>query len=45
MTEVRYSNVMVLHMNKDKTDKLDLQVIAKHIIQKNERLIRFFGKF
>ena len=45
MTEARYSNLMVLHVNKDRTDKLDLQIIAKRFIQKNERRIRFFGKF
>lgn len=44
MTETRYSNLMVLHVNKDRTDKLDLEVIAKHFVQKNDRRIRFFGK-
>ena len=44
MTEVRYNNLMVLHVNKERTDKLDLNLIAKLFIQKNERRIRFFGK-
>ena len=44
MTEVRYNNLMVLHVNKERTDKLDLNIIAKLFIQKNERRIRFFGK-
>ena len=39
MTEARYSNLMVLHVNKDRIDKLNLQVIAC------ERRIGFFGKF
>ena len=45
MTKARYSNLMVLHINKDRTDKLDLQIIAKRFIQKNKRRIRFFRKF
>ena len=44
MTEVRYNNLMALHVNKERTDKLDLNLIAKLFIQKNERRIRFFGK-
>ena len=44
MTEVRYNNLMVLHVNKERTDKLDLNLIAKLFTQKNERRIRFFGK-
>ena len=45
MSEARYSNLMVLHVNKDRTDKLNLQVIAKDFVQKNERRIRFLENF
>ena len=45
MTEVRYNNLMILHINKDRTDKINLNLIAKQFIQKNERRIKFFGKF
>ncbi len=44
MTEARYSNLMVLHVDEDRTDKLNLNLIAKQFIQKKERRIRFFGK-
>ena len=45
MTEVRYTKLMVLHVKQDRTDKIDLNLIAKQFIQKNERGIKFFRKF
>lgn len=45
MTEERYNNLMVMHINKGRTNKLDLELIAKEFVRKNERRIRFFGKF
>ena len=45
MTAARYNNLIVMHVNKARTDKLDLNLIAKDFVRKNERRLRFFGKF
>ena len=45
MTAARYNNLIVMHVNKARTDKLDLNLIAKDFVHKNERRVRFFGKF
>ena len=44
MTAARY-NLIVMHVNKARTDELDLSLIAKDFVLKNERRVRFFGKF
>ena len=36
MTEVRYNNLMVLHVNKERTDKLDLNLIANVELDSSE---------
>lgn len=45
MTAARYNNLIVMHVNKARTDELDLRLIAKDFVLKNERRVRFFGKF
>jgi hypothetical protein len=49
MTAARYNNIIVMHqcmhVNKARTDELDLSLIAKDFVLKNERRVRFFGKF
>ena len=45
MTTARYNNLIIMHVNKARTDELDLSLIAKDFVLKNERRVRFFGKF
>jgi hypothetical protein len=45
MMEKRYNNVLVLNMHKERTDEIDLAEIAKEFSQRNDRRMRFFGKF
>ena len=45
MTAARYNNLIIMHVNKARTDELDLSLIAKDFVLKNERRVRFFGKF
>ena len=45
MTEKRYNNVLVLNMHKERTDEIDLAEIAKVFSRRNDRRMRFFGKF
>ena len=35
--------VIVMRVNKDRTDELDLSLIAKDCVIKNDRRVRFFG--
>ena len=44
MTQKLFNNMMILHIHKDKTDELDLNVIAEQFINVNERRRNFFGK-
>jgi hypothetical protein len=37
--------LLCMHVNKARTDELDLSLIAKDFVLKNERRVRFFGKF
>ena len=45
MADKRYNNLLVLHMHKKRTDKLDLLEIAKQFVTCNDRRMKFFGKF
>jgi hypothetical protein len=45
MTAARYNNLIVMHVNKARTDELDFSLISKDFVLKNERRVRFFGKF
>ena len=45
MTEKRYNNLLMLNMHKVRTDSICLGTIAKDFVDKNERRLRFFGKF
>ena len=44
MTRTRLNNLMMLHIHKDRTDKLDICDIAKEFVAYNERQ-KNFGKF
>ena len=44
MTQKLLNNLMLLHVHKDKTDEIDLNVIAEQFINVNERRRNFFGK-
>ena len=44
MTQKLFNNMMILHIHKDKTDELDLNVIAEQFINVNEKRRNFFGK-
>ena len=37
--------LLCMHVNKARTDELDLSLIAKDFVLKSERRVRFFGKF
>ena len=45
MSEKRYSNLLVLNIHKEKTDNIDLIKLAREFAQKNDRRLRYFGKF
>ena len=45
MTQTRLNNLMMLHIHKDQTDKLDICDIAKEFVAYNERRQKKFGKF
>ena len=45
MTEKRYNNLMMLNIHKERTDEIDLIKIAKDFVQRNDRRLKFFGKF
>ena len=45
MSERRYNNLLVLNIHKEKTDNIDLIKLAKEFTQKNDRRLRYFGKF
>lgn len=45
ITEKRYNNLLVLNIHKEKTDNINLTELAKEFTQKNDRRLRFFGKF
>ena len=43
MAAARYNNLIIMHVNKARTEELDLSLIAKDFVLKNERRVRFFG--
>ena len=45
MTERRYNNLLILSIQKEKTDSINLVELAKQFVQKNDRGLKFFGKF
>ena len=48
MSEKRYNNLLgapVLNIHKEKTDNIDLIKLAREFAQKNDRRLRYFGKF
>ena len=43
MTQQRLNNLMVLHVHKDLTDRLDLASIVNEFIGESEHRTKFFG--
>ena len=44
MSPCRLNNLFLLYVHKQKTDKLDLNLIAKEFVSVNKRRINYFGK-
>ena len=45
MTQNRLNHCMLLHVHKDKTQKLDLRQLAEEFVKVNDTRIGFFGVF
>ncbi len=45
MSQQRLNNLMVLHVHKDKLDKLTMPIILNEFIEGNEHRIKTFGNF
>ena len=45
MTQQRLNHCFILHVHRQRTDSLDLKVIAQEFVQRNERRQTFFGKY
>ena len=45
MADERLNNLMILHIHREKTDKLDLVDIANRFVGKNDTRKRMFGRF
>ena len=44
-TDSRMNNLMVLHIHKERVDKLNLIEVANEFVEKNDRRRSLFGKF
>ena len=44
MSPCRLNNLFLLYVHKQKTDKLDLNLIVKEFVSVNKRRINYFGK-
>ena len=45
MNQSRINLVMILHLNKEKVDNLDLDVIGNEFVEGNQHHLKYFGKF
>ena len=45
MNQSRINHVMILHLNKEKVDNLDLDIIGNEFVEGNEHRLKYFGKF
>ena len=45
INQSRLNHVMILHMNKEKVDSLDLDVIGNEFVEGNEHHLKYLGKF
>ena len=45
LRSLQMHGLIVARINKDRTDELDLSLIAKDFVHKNDRRLRFFGNF
>ena len=41
----KFNNLMLLHIHKDMTDRIDNIAIAREFVQINERRLNYFGTF
>ena len=45
INQSRLNHVMILHLNKEKVDNLDLDVIGNEFVEGNEHRLKYLGKF
>ena len=45
MTQKRPNNVVLMHTHKERTDKINLLIIAKDFVTSNERCANYFGHY
>ena len=45
MNQSRINHVMILHLNKEKVDNLDLDIIGNEFVERNEHRLKYFEKF
>ena len=45
MSQLRFNNLIVLHIHKEKTDNLDLTACLNEFVSGNEHRLSVFGKF
>ena len=45
MTQQRLNHLMVLHIHKERTDKIDIVSVANEFVAQREHRSRIFGKF
>ena len=45
INQSRLNQVIILHMNKEKVDSLDLDVIGNEFVEGNEHHLKYLGKF
>ena len=45
LNQEHLNHFMLLNVHKKLTDSIDLNLVAKTFVQRNERRINFFGKF
>ena len=45
MNQSRINLVIILHLNKEKVDNLDLDIIGNEFVERNEYRLKYFEKF
>ena len=45
MSQERLNSLMILHVHKELTDKIDLNSVANKFVSKSERRLHVFGNF
>ena len=44
-SQVRFNNLLVLHVHKDRTDKLNMKTCLNDFVSGSEHRLHLFGKF